>query len=105
MVDTRRHQQPDSPYVRESPHSPGILLDRLASEMEGFSSQAHQQLFSRNGFSSRTTLGQVCTTTFDSGIESSFMSVTSEHEALHRVFRHDPALYSRAVERALGIKL
>lgn len=33
------------------------------------------------------------------------MSVTPEHEARHRVFRFDPALYSRAVERALGIKL
>jgi hypothetical protein len=33
------------------------------------------------------------------------MSVTSEHEALHRVFQHDPGLYSRAVERSLGVKL
>jgi hypothetical protein len=33
------------------------------------------------------------------------MPVTSEHEALHRVFQHDPGLYSRAVERALGVKL
>jgi hypothetical protein len=33
------------------------------------------------------------------------MTVTPEHEARHRVFRYDPGLYSRAIERALGIKL
>lgn len=33
------------------------------------------------------------------------MGVTPEHEARHRVFKFDPGLYPRAVERALGIKL
>lgn len=33
------------------------------------------------------------------------MSVSPEHEALHRIFQHDPGLYSRAVDRVLGIKL
>ncbi|MBO0830507.1 MAG: hypothetical protein J2P28_04275 [Actinobacteria bacterium] len=33
------------------------------------------------------------------------MPVTPEHEARHRVFRFDPALYARAVKRALGLTL
>lgn len=31
--------------------------------------------------------------------------VTPQHEARHRVFKFDPGLYARAVDRALGIKL
>ena len=33
------------------------------------------------------------------------MSVSSEHEALHRIFQHGPALFARAMARALDIKM
>src|SRR5438045_9323226 len=31
------------------------------------------------------------------------MSPSPEHEALHRIFQHDPALFTRSVSRILGI--
>jgi hypothetical protein len=33
------------------------------------------------------------------------VSVSPEHEALHRIFQHDPALFARAVARVLDIKM
>ena len=31
------------------------------------------------------------------------MSPSPEHEALHRIFQHDPALFTRSISRILGI--